>query len=142
MTHAMLLPVAVLAAWSLVMWIWMLATRVPAMGKARMHPEKAKHARSEAYNALPSSVRQVADNYNHLMEQPTIFYALALALAVSGSVGLVDVGLAWAYVATRIIHSIWQATANKVMIRFYLFIASTLMLFPLAGRAIYILATR
>ena len=142
MTHAMLLPVAVLAAWSLVMWIWMLATRVPAMGKARMHPEKAKHARSEAYNALPSSVRQVADNYNHLMEQPTIFYALALALAVSGSVGLVDVGLAWAYVAIRIIHSIWQATANKVMIRFYLFIASTLVLFPLAGRAIYILATR
>ena len=142
MTHAMLLPVAVLAAWSLVMWTWMLATRVPAMGKARMHPEKAKHARSEAYNALPSSVRQVADNYNHLMEQPTIFYALALALAVSGSVGLVDVGLAWAYVAIRIIHSIWQATANKVMIRFYLFIASTLVLFPLAGRAIYILATR
>ena len=141
MTHAMLLPVAVLAAWSLVMWIWMLATRVPAMQKAQMHPEKAKHTRSDAFSALPSEVRQISDNYNHLMEQPTIFYALALALAVSGAAGMVDVGFAWAYVAIRIIHSFWQATANKVMIRFYLFIASTLMLFPLAGRAIYILAT-
>ncbi len=140
MTHAMLLPVAVLATWSLVMWIWMLATRVPAMGKARMHPEKARHPRSDAYNALPSGVRQVADNYNHLMEQPTVFYALALALAVSGSAGSVDVGFAWAYVAIRIAHSVWQSTANKVMIRFYLFIASTLMLFPLAGRALYILS--
>tara|TARA_R110001599_G_scaffold101204_2_gene259018 strand:- start:73 stop:534 length:462 start_codon:yes stop_codon:yes gene_type:complete len=141
MTHPMLLPVAVLAAWSLVMWIWMLATRVPAMGKARMHPEKARHARSDAYNALPSEVRQVADNYNHLMEQPTIFYALALALAFSGAASQVDVGFAWAYVAIRIAHSVWQATANKVMIRFYMFIAFTLMLFPLAGRALYILTT-
>ena len=141
MTHAMLLPVAVLAAWSLVMWIWMLKTRVPAMQKAKMHPEKAKHTRSDAFSALPSEVRQISDNYNHLMEQPTIFYALALALAVSGAAGMVDVGFAWAYVIIRIGHSLWQATANKVMIRFYFFIASTLMLFPLAGRAIYILAT-
>ena len=129
MTYAMLLPVAVLAAWSLVIWIWMLATRVPAMQKARMHPEKAKHTRSDAFSALPSEVHQISDN------------ALALALALSGAAGMVDVGFAWAYVAIRIIHSLWQATANKVMIRFYLFIASTLMLFPLAGRAIYILAT-
>ena len=141
MTNAILLPAAILVAWTLVIWVWMLMTRVPAMQKARLHPEKAKHTRSEVWNALPSEVRQVGDNYNHLMEQPTIFYALVMVLAVSGETGMIDAGLAWAYVGLRIIHSLWQVTRNVVMIRFYLFIASTLVLFPLAGRAIYLLVS-
>lgn len=141
MPAALLLPAAVLVAWSLVVWIWMVATRVPAMQKARIHPEKAKHTRSAVYDVLPSEVRQVADNYNHLMEQPTIFYALVMVLAVSGEATVLDAGFAWAYVGLRIIHSLWQNTRNVVMTRFYLFIASTLILFPMTGRAIYLLMT-
>ncbi len=141
MTQAMLLPVAALVAWTLVMAVWMLATRVPAMKAARIHPQKATHTNSEAMRTLPSDVRQVADNYNHLMEQPTIFYAVALAIAVSGEAAAVDVGLAWGYVALRIVHSIWQATRNVVMIRFYIFLAASALLFPLAGRALFLLAT-
>lgn len=141
MTAALLLPAAILVAWTLIIWAWMLATRVPAMRKARLHPEKAKHTRGDAWNALPSGVRQVADNYNHLMEQPTIFYAIVMVLAVSGEAGAVDVGLAWAYAGLRIIHSLWQVTRNVVMIRFYLFVLSTLVLFPMVGRAIYLLLT-
>lgn len=83
----------------------------------------------------------MADNYNHLMEQPTIFCAIVMVLAVSGEAGAVDVGLAWAYAGLRIIHSLWQVTRNVVMIRFYLFVLSTLVLFPMAGRAIYLLLT-
>ncbi len=139
MTQAMLLPVAALVAWTLIMAVWMLATRIPAMRAARMHPQKAVHTRSEAMNALPSEVRQVADNYNHLMEQPTIFYAVALAIAISGEAAMIDVWLAWGYVALRIVHSIWQATKNVVMIRFYIFLAASALLFPLAGRALYLL---
>lgn len=120
------------------MWVWMLRTRLPAMRKARMHPEKARHTGGSTWEALPSEVRQVADNYNHLMEQPTIFYALALVIAVSSGAGLIDVLFAWAYVAIRIIHSIWQASVNRVQTRFYLFVASTLMLFPLAIRALWL----
>ena len=141
MPAAILLPAAALVAWSLVVWIWMLVTRVPAMQKARIHPEKAKHTRSAVYDVLPSEVRQVADNYHHLMEQPTIFYALVMVLAVSGKATALDAGLAWAYVGLRIVHSLWQNTRNVVMIRFYLFIASTLVLFPMTGRALYILLT-
>lgn len=136
MTNAILLPAAVLVAWSLVMWLWMLATRIPAMQRARMDPQKAVHTGGNTWDALPMEVRQVADNYNHLMEQPTIFYAIVLIAAVAGTAGAVDVGLAWAYVAVRIAHSLWQATRNIVMIRFYLFVASTAALFPLAIRAI------
>ncbi len=141
MTQTMLLPVATLVAWTLVMAVWMLATRVPAMKAAKIHPQKALHARSEAMSALPSEVRQVADNYNHLMEQPTIFYAVALVIAISGEAAAIDVWLASAYVAVRIAHSIWQATKNVVMIRFYLFLAGSALLFPLAGRALYLLLT-
>lgn len=136
MTRELLLPVVILVVWSLVMWVWMMVTRIPAMQKARMHPDQARHTRGNAFDALPSEIRQVADNYNHLMEQPTVFYALALAIALSGDAGGVDVALCWGYVALRIAHSLWQATVNRVMIRFYLFAASTLLLFPLALRAV------
>lgn len=141
MTQAMLLPVAALVAWTLIMAVWMLATRIPAMKAARIHPQKAVHTGSEAMGSLPSEVRQVADNYNHLMEQPTVFYAVALVLAISGEAAAIDVWLAWGYVGLRVAHSIWQATKNVVMIRFYLFVAASALLFPLAGRALYLLAT-
>lgn len=141
MTNTILLPPAILVAWTLVMVLWMAATRLPAMQKAKMHPEKAKHISGETWTALPSSVRQVADNYNHLTEQPTIFYAITLILAVSGEAGALEINLAWGYVGLRILHSLWQATRNVVTVRFYLFLASTLVLFPLTGRAIYLLAT-
>ncbi len=141
MTQPMLLPVAALVAWTLIMAVWMLATRIPAMRKARMHPQKAVHTDSDAMQTLPSEVRQVADNYNHLMEQPTIFYAVALVIAISGEAAAIDVGLAWAYVALRVAHSVWQATKNIVMIRFYIFLAASALLFPLSGRALYLLLT-
>ncbi len=135
MTQSLLTPIIALVAWSLVMWVWMLVTRIPAMQKAKMHPQKAKHTGAGSTDDLPSEVRQVADNYNHLMEQPTIFYALVLAITIGGIGGMVDVWLAWAYVALRIAHSILQATVNIVMYRFYLFVASTLVLIVLAARA-------
>lgn len=141
MPQLLLAPVIALVAWSLVMWIWMLATRLPAMKKARMHPQAAKHTGPGSTDALPSEARQVADNYNHLMEQPTIFYALVLAMAIGGLGGMLDVWLAWGYAIIRIAHSFLQATVNIVMYRFYLFVASTLLLFVLTARAAFALLT-
>lgn len=120
-----LTPVLVLVAWSLVVWAWMVGTRVPAMQKAKMHPQKA--ARTNALD-LPPNVMQVSDNYNHLMEQPTIFYALVLYVYLAGAESQLNIALAWAYVGLRIVHSLVQNTVNVVMIRFYLFVASTLCL--------------
>lgn len=141
MTQSLLAPVIALVAWSLIMWVWMMATRLPAMKKARMHPQAAKHTGPGSTDELPSEVRQVADNYNHLMEQPTIFYALVLTMAVGGLGGVFDVWLAWGYVLIRIAHSVLQATINIVMYRFYLFVASTLLLFLLTARAGFALLT-
>lgn len=136
MTQSLLLPVVVLVTWSLIMWVWMLATRLPAMRKAKMHPQDAKHTGAGSTDNLPSEARQVADNYNHLMEQPTIFYALVLAVAIGGIGQILDVWLAWGYVVIRIAHSILQATINIVMYRFYLFVASTMLLIVMAARAL------
>jgi hypothetical protein len=103
----------------------MVMSRVAVMSRERIHPQKAQRT---ATFATPGREQFVADNYNHLMEQPTIFYAAALAAHVALEVDAITIGLAWTYVVLRIIHTFVQTGANVVMQRFYLFIASTLAL--------------
>jgi hypothetical protein len=76
-----------------------------------------------------------AHNYNHLMEQPTIFYAIVLSLAIMGFDHPFNVALAWGYVGLRVVHSIVQATVNIVAIRLTLFALSTLCLVGLTLHA-------
>jgi hypothetical protein len=85
----------------------------------------------EQMSKLPPNVRWKADNYNHLMEQPTIFYAIVMALALLGSESFVAVFLAWLYVALRVIHSLVQALTNKIEVRFLVFALSNIPLFGL-----------
>jgi hypothetical protein len=129
-SHALLTPVLGLVLWSLVMWIWMYATRLPAIGKAGISPASAREPTS--LDALPLKVRQVAYNYNHLMEQPTIFYALVLYTYLAVPPNPLSVGLAWIYVGLRVIHSLVQATSNVILVRFSIHVLGTLALFALA----------
>jgi hypothetical protein len=135
MTHNPLLaPVMALVLWSLVMWAWLYATRIPATMRLRV--SLSPHQTKQQFDAqLPAEVRWKADNYNHLMEQPTIFYATALTLTLLGSASLIDTTLAWIYVATRVVHSLVQATTNIVLVRFAIFNVSTIVLVLLAIRA-------
>lgn len=126
-----LLPVFCLVLWSLIMQGWMAATRLPAMAKAKMDPQAGVRP-VELANKLPDNVQWIADNYNHLMEQPTIFYATAISLAVLGAGDGLNLMLAWAYVGSRVVHSLVQATVNKVLIRFSLFVFGTLMIIGMA----------
>jgi hypothetical protein len=91
--------------------------------------------RGEQMNQLPANVRWKADNYNHLMEQPTLFYAVAMALAVAGDTTSLSLGLAWAYVGARVVHSLIQALVNIIQLRFAVFFLSSLVLLALAIRA-------
>jgi hypothetical protein len=125
-TDSVLTPVLALVVWSLIVWAWMYALRIPAMQKAGINPDDARHPGS--LDALPSSARQVADNYNHLMEQPTIFYALAFFSFLTGHDTGIVVTLAWTYVLLRVLHSLIQCTVNRVMLRFTIFSISTLVL--------------
>ncbi len=126
-----LAPLVALVLWTFVMWAWMYATRIPAIMKSRMKMDPMA-PRGEQMSQLPAEVRWKADNYNHLFEMPTLFYALVLALALLGRDQGVHVTLAWAYVGLRVVHSVFQATVNKIEVRFALFMLSSLVLLALA----------
>ena len=129
-------PVLALVVWTLVVLVWLYIRRIPAMRKAGIDPAKIKG--SESFAGLPPMNPKavwVADNYNHLHEQPTIFYALCVYthLVGPGNDALV-VGLAWAYVGIRIVHSLIQVTTNYVPLRFAIFNIGSLMLMIIAAR--------
>ncbi|MCZ8324108.1 MAG: MAPEG family protein [Sphingomonadaceae bacterium] len=127
-------PVAVLAGWTLVMWLWMYATRIPAIGKLPKSNEPGADqgwTGAKLEGLLDPRIQWKAHNYNHLHEAPTVFYAVALALALIGQGDGLNAQLAWAYVGLRIVHSIWQSTVNKVAVRFLLFTLSSFALMAL-----------
>ena len=129
--HGMITPVVALVIWSLIMLIWLYATRIPAMQKAKVRPGEATKADMEKLSSA-----NVANNYNHLMEQPTLFYAIAFSLQLLGQGDHpINIGLAWLYVAIRVVHSLVQATVNIIMIRFLIFMIGTLVLIALAVHA-------
>lgn len=127
-------PMAVLAMWTMIMWAWMYAVRIPAINKL---PKPTDAGADQGWtgamleNILPREVQWKAHNYNHLHEAPTVFYAVALALAMIGAGDGMSAKIAWVYVALRIVHSIFQATVNKVAPRFILFALSSLCLIAL-----------
>ncbi len=134
MTHSILQPVVALVLWSMVMWAWLYATRLPAMVRAKTKLDPTQ-PRDVMLGGLPPRVRWKADNYNHLMEQPTLFYATALTLALIGQGDGLNLGLAWAYVALRVTHSLIQALINVIALRFAVFMMASGVLVVLAVRA-------
>lgn len=126
--------VVALVAWSLVMWLWMYVTRIPAIAKANMKLDP-NAPRGEQMALLPPAVRWKADNFNHLMEQPTLFYAIAITLAVLGAGEGANAMLAWIYVGLRVLHSLIQVLVNKIEVRFMVFVLSTLPLIALTFNA-------
>jgi hypothetical protein len=136
MQAQMLAPAAVLVLWSLIMLFWLAGVRLPALKKAGIDLGARPGGRGQDLEGqIEPRINWPSHNYSHLMEQPTVFYPTVVILAIMGP-GALDVTLAWAYVALRIIHSIWQATVNKVPVRFLLFISATMALVVLAIRAV------
>ena len=129
---AILQPVVALGLWTGVMMIWMYATRIPAIGATDIPEAEMGHPAGMGY--LPSEVRRIADNYNHLFEQPTVFYALCITIAVAGHVDALAVNCAWAFVAIRVVHSLVQATVNIVLLRFSIFVISWIVLLTMLVR--------
>ena len=129
-------PIVALVAWTLIIQIWMYATRLPAMRKAGISFKGRVGTRGSSLEGkVPDQVNWKAHNYNHLLEQPTIFYAITIALILMGFDAPINVYLAWAYVGFRVLHSLVQVTINVVLYRFLLFIAASLCLIGLTTHA-------
>jgi hypothetical protein len=138
MNHSPILaPIVALVAWTLLMQIWMYATRLPAMRRKGIVMKGRRGGRgAQLDGVVEDEVQWKAHNYNHLLEQPTLFYAIALVLAIAGGGDVwVNVWLAWAYVGLRIVHSLIQATVNVVRWRFLVFIAASFCLLGLTVHA-------
>ena len=129
-------PVVALAAWTMVMWAWMYATRIPAMKARKLEPNAlANDPEMTLDRLLPPEIQWKAHNYNHLHEAPTVFYAVAIVLAIVGQGDGYNLWLGWLYVGARIVHSLVQATINRVVLRFAIFAVSSLVLIVLIVRA-------
>ncbi len=133
-------PVIALAVWTMIIWIWMYATRLPAMGRAgidgkTMVGTTGRGLRDDLVAKGEEKASWVADNYNHLHEAPTVFYAVAIVLALIGQGDGFNATIAWAYVGLRIAHSLVQILSNRVLMRFGLFALSSIALLMLVTHA-------
>lgn len=140
MNSAILQPVVALAIWTMIIWLWMYATRLPAMGRAGIDAKNMVGStggglRSDLIAKGEERASWVADNYNHLHEAPTIFYAVSLVLAIIGQGDNLNATIAWVYVGLRVAHSLLQILSNRVVVRFVLFALSTVALIMLVTHA-------
>lgn len=141
MIHAQILqPVVALAVWTLIIWAWMYATRIPAMQRAQIDAVNlvgttGASLRQDLMAGNERDATWVADNYNHLHEAPTVFYAVALVLAMVGWGNGVNATIAWSYVGLRVVHSLVQIFGNRVVVRFSVFVLSSLALLALVVHA-------
>jgi len=120
-------PVVALLVWSLVMTLWVFVTRIPTMVAMKVKLDPNVPPKDLTRN-LPANIRWKADNYNHLMEAPTLFYAAALVVACVSPNNSVALTAAWAYVLLRVLHSLVQALFNHIPSRLFLFVLSTVAL--------------
>ena len=136
MHSPILAPVVALVVWTLVMQIWLYATRFPALKRKGISLKGRVGSKGgDLDGVVEPEVQWKAHNYNHLLEQPTIFYAIALSLALMNFGGGINLYLAWAYVGFRILHSLIQATVNVVLYRFFAFALASFCLLGLAVHA-------
>ena len=131
-------PTVALAIWTMVMWLWVYATRLPAIAAL---PRSADPQADVGWTSakleqlLAPRIQWKAHNYNHLHEAPTVFYAVSLVLALIHQGNGINLTIAWVYVALRVIHSLFHASVNKVAPRFVLFALSSFALMLLIARA-------
>ena len=138
MHSPILQPLVALAAWTMIMWAWMYATRIPAIQRSGKFDSKTWIGGTgrQLDDVLEPKVQWIAHNYNHLHEQPTVFYATALALALMDQGGGFNLTLAWIYVGLRVIHSLFQSLVNRVVVRFAIFFTSSIVLAALVLHAV------
>ncbi len=130
MSH-FLTPALALIIWTLIMLMVMYKRRIPAMNAISKRTQDFIDD-PKLGEKMPAPARWAADNYNHLHESPTIFYALMFTIFLMDKVTPLALYCAWGFVIIRVIHSLVQITSNNVMVRFSLFLLSVVLLIVMA----------
>ena len=138
MTYSpILIPVVALVAWTLLVMLWMLVSRMTEFKRLGVTFDNIPPGSRgvDLDGKAEASAQWKSHNYNHLMEQPTIFYAIAITLALMDFGGGINYWLAWGYVGFRILHSLVQCTVNIVRYRLSMFLLASLCLVGLTLQA-------
>ena len=136
MQAQMLAPAAVLVLWTMIVLFWIIPPRFGSIAKLQDKSGVGKPGGrgADLEGVIPDKANWPAHNHTHLHEQPTLFYAVVVILAMMGPTGF-DILVAWLYVGLRIVHSLWQILINKIPVRFLLFLLSSIALITLGVRA-------
>ena len=137
---ALLAPAATLILWSILVLLYMVIVRFKAFKAMGLDMNTAAPGTryADVEPQMPTKVNWVSHNHTHLMEQPTLFYAVVAVLAIAGDNSALSLGMAWGYTLLRIAHSLWQVFVNRIPGRVLLFTVSTLLLLGLAINAVRI----
>ena len=120
---------------TLVVWVYMYIRRIRFITSNTF---SAQELTPSAFAQLsPPEVANPSDNLKNLFEIPVLFYALVLYLFVTQQVDTVYVNAAWVFVVFRALHSAVHCTFNLIMLRFYLYLISTLAVWFIAIRAAF-----
>ena len=129
-------PFLALMLLTLVVWIYMYVRRIGFIRRERLDPRRLE-VPGELARVSPAAVSNPSDNLKNLFELPVLFYALALLLFVTNRVDAAYVVAAWVFVAFRVAHSLVHCTFNRVLVRFYCYLAASLALWFMLLRAAY-----
>lgn len=124
------MPAVAMVALTFVVWWRMYVVRIGQMRRERIHPQAVATSAQSSARLTDSCA---ADNFRNLFELPVLFYVALVVAAVTGQVNATTIALAWAFVLLRIVHSAIHCTYNKVMHRFYAYVAGGMVLWLLWG---------
>jgi hypothetical protein len=131
--EAIFAPMFAMFGLTALVWTYMYSRRIPFILSQKM--TNAEMAAGEFLRRAPGGVSAPSDNLKNLFEMPVLFYALALVLFVTARVDSIYLGAAWAFAALRALHSLIHCTYNTVIHRFFVYAASSLVLFFMIARA-------
>lgn len=123
-------PAVAMAALTLVVWVRMYRTRIAQMKRERIHPQAVATSAQAAARLTDS---KAADNFRNLFELPVLFYAGVLVAHATGATSATLLVLAWSFVALRIVHSVVHCGYNRVMHRFGVYVAGSVVLWAMWG---------
>ena len=129
-------PMLAMIALSGFLIVVLLASRLPPIIKYWGDLQFAEHS-EDLRPQLPKPLRLITENYNHIFEQPTLFFATCAYIYMAGQTDALNVGLAWAYVGLRLLHTITQVTSNNVTLRVSFFATSSASLVAMITREVF-----
>jgi hypothetical protein len=126
-------PMIAMMALTFAVWIYMYIRRIHFLNTLDLDPNEITPAKLAELS--PTAVANPSDNLKNLFEMPVLFYALVLYLLITATGDGLDVVAAWTFVGFRTLHSAVHCTVNIVLVRFGLYVISSLALWFMVGRA-------